>query len=271
MAGEELPLELVERLRERANDPLRRSDSSSMSAHTVDLGSLLGQIGPGAGPMQGFMGQFAEVMKGFGVMAPMPAGDHASGRDREPLPPPVTDDQIALAETAVGRPLPPPLRQLYAIADGGFGPGDGLFPLDRMLDEYDDMVREPAGPQNQLWPANLLPLTDRQPGYDCLDLDTGAIVVWDPEEIEGYSNAAWERSFKPEAASLAEWLEQWLLRRTAGETVQEQEDEIRRNPMEIHVKNMIESYGRMSPEERAAQGLPETGWEDEVRRRYGLA
>ena len=52
--------------------------------------------------------------------------------------------------------------------------------------------------------------------------------------------------------------------------MQKQRDEMQRNPMEIHVKNMIESYGRMSPEERATHGLPETGWEDEVRRRFGL-
>ena len=46
-------------------------------------------------------------------------------------------------------------------------------------------------------------------------------------------------------------------------------DEMMRDPMATHVRNLIESYSRMSPEERATHGLPEEGWEDEVRRRFG--
>jgi hypothetical protein len=190
-------------------------------------------------------------------------------RAPEPLPGRAGEAEIAAAERALGRPLLPSVSQLYReIADGGFGPGGGLFPLARAVEEYHEMTREPAGPQNQLWPANLLPLTDAEPGYDCIDLDTGAIVARDPEEIEGYSNAAWQRSFKPAAETLAEWLEQWLDQPSAGDKLQQQMADIREHPGETHIRNMIEMYGRMSPEERAAKGLPETGWEQQVRDRY---
>ena len=268
----ELPAELIERVRERANDPDRRSDADSLSAHTVPLDSLLGQLGaasPQLQAMQGLMGQFADVMKGFGVVAPMPGGGQAPKREPDPLPTPATAEQIALAERSLGRALPPELSQLYReIADGGFGPGGGLFSLSRVVEEYQDMTREPAGPQNQPWPPNLLPLIDAEPGYDCIDLDTGEIVAWDPEEIEGYSNAAWKRSFKPAAPSLSAWLEEWLARPTAGERMQQHHEQVAEHPMEFHVRNMIESYGRMSPEERATHGLPEENWEEAVRRRF---
>lgn len=78
---------------------------------------------------------------------------------------------------AIGRTLPHALRQLYSeVGDGRFGPGAGLFELRRIADVYREMTDEPAGPQNQPWPPNLLPLVDAEPGYDCLDIDSGAMV-----------------------------------------------------------------------------------------------
>jgi len=177
MADEQLSAGLIERLRKRANDPERRSDARSILGQSIRFDSLLDRLGP---------------------------------KGEQPLSPPVPEERLAAAEQTLGRPIPAALRQLYgSIADGGFGPGGGLFPLDRMIAEYEEMTGEPAGPQNQPWPANLLPLIDAEPGYDCLDLDSGEVIAWDPEEIEGYSNAAWLRSFKPAAPSLAAWLEEW--------------------------------------------------------------
>lgn len=275
MASDELSAELIERLKERASDPHRRTDAASLSASTVSLDNLLGQLG-GANPqLSGFMGQFANVMKGFGVVAPMPVGDRARGRDPTPLPAAASEDEIAATEQALGRRLPPQLAQLYReIADGGFGPAGGLFPLARIRDEYHEMTREPAGPQNQAWPPQLLPLVDAEPGYDCIDLDSGEIIAWDPEELDSYSNAAWKRSFKPVASGLSDWLDSWLARPSSGDALQQQLSDVREHPGEFHIRNMIEMYGRMSPEERAAKGLPETGWEQAVRdkfeRRFGM-
>ena len=107
---------------------------------------------------------------------------------------------------------------MYRIADGGFGPGEGLFPLAELSERYDDMTKEPFGPDGQDWPKNLLALFNEDPVLVCLDLDDGGIVAWDPEEIEDEeSDEDWQRSFKREQSSLAELMEQWLNRPTFTE------------------------------------------------------
>jgi hypothetical protein len=270
MSTDKLSDDLVARIKARADDPDRRTNASGIHSQAVDLGSLLSQIGGGqAAALQGLMGQFADVMKGFGVVAPMPVGDRASGRDPAPLPPPATAEQVAQAEAALGFELPTGLRQLYLdIANGGFGPGDGLYSLGELAGQYADMTDEPFGPQGQPWPANLLAICHDDPGEICLDRDSGAVIVWDPEEIEGSSDKYWQRSFKAEADSLAKLFDKWLGEPTAMERMRQTSEEMMRDPMATHVRNLIESFSRMTPEERANQGYPGTDWEDQVRRRY---
>lgn len=267
-----LSSELIERLRERVNDSERRSDASSIIGQTMSFDTLLGQLGPKGDQLRSISSQLQGLMGSLGGMrfaGPMAGGDPVPKQDTPPPPQPAAEEEISAAERAIGRALPPGLRQVYAeVGNGEFGPGSGLFPLARMIDEYEEMTREPAGPQNQPWPTNLLPLVDAEPGYDCLDLDSGEMIAWDPEEIEGYSNAAWERSFKPLAPSFAAWLEDWLARPTAGERMKQQREQVAEHPMEFHVRNMIESYGRMTPEERAGHGLPAENWEAAVRKRF---
>ena len=82
MSTERFDDALIARIKARAADPDRRTNASGIHSQAVDLGSLLGEFGGGqAAALQGFMGQFANVMKGFGVVNPMPVGDRASGRD----------------------------------------------------------------------------------------------------------------------------------------------------------------------------------------------
>lgn len=266
-----LSSDLVKRLRERAADPDRRSDSCSLRSQTVSLDSLFDRLGPKGEQLRSISQQLQGLMGSLGgmrVATPMSGGDRTGEGDADPLPPPASAEQLAACERAIGRTLPEGLKQLYGeIADGGFGPGDGLFPLQRIAQEYDDMTCEPAGPQNQLWPANLLPLVDAEPGYDCLDLDSGEMIGWDPQEIEGYSNAAWLRSFRPLAPSLEAWLEDWLARPTAGERLAAARDEGQRGAMNAHLTYMMEFYEK-NPDKRAEHGLPEVGWEEEVRRRH---
>jgi hypothetical protein len=80
-----------------------------------------------------------------------------------PPPPPARPAAIAQAESLVGAPLPELLKGLYALANGGFGPGYGLLGLrggftDDMNRTAVDILREiPRG----LWPgmpSGLLPL-----------------------------------------------------------------------------------------------------------------
>lgn len=271
MSGEKLDDKLLARIRERAADPDRRTSASGIQAQAVDIGSLLAQVGGGqAAALQGFMGQFAEVMKGFGVVNPMPVGDRATGRDPMPLPPPATAEHIAQAEAELGFEIPAALRALYLdIADGGFGPGDGLYSVADLAGQYRDMTDEPFGPQGQPWPANLLAICHDDPGEICVDRDSGKVIFWDPEEIEGSSDKYWRASFKAEAASIAELFDTWLGKPTAMESMRQSTDEMMRDPMGTHVRNLIESYGRLSPEERAAHGYPGDDWEDQVRRRFG--
>ena len=275
MGTDRLDDRLVARITERAADPDRRTNNSGIHSQTVDLGSVLGQLGGGqfgggAAALQGFMGQFADVMKGFGVVNPMPVGDRATGRDPPPPPPPATAEQVAEAEAALGFELPAGLRQLYLeIGNGGFGPGDGLYSLTDIAGQYADMTDEPFGPQGQPWPANLLAVAHDDPGEICVDRDSGAVIFWDPEEIEGASDKYWRRSFKAEAGSIAELFEKWLGEPTAMERMRQSTAEVMRDPMATHVRNMIESMSRMSFEERAGLGFPGDDWEDEVRRRYG--
>jgi hypothetical protein len=130
------------------------------------------------------------------------------------------------------------------------------------------MTCEPAGPQNQPWPSSLLPLVDAEPGYDCLDLDSGEMVGWDPQAIEGYSNAAWLRSFRPLAPSLTAWLQDWLDSPTAGERLAATRAEAQQGASSGHVEFLLDFYAK-NPDKRAERGLPDEGWEEEVRRRYG--
>lgn len=66
------------------------------------------------------------------------------------------------------------------------------------------------------------------------------------------------------ALSLSDWLQNWLDRPSATARM----DQLRRSAAEKNVLEMIEHY-RHNPERRKLHGLPEVGWEDEVRRRHG--
>ena len=272
--------ELLNRVRERAQDPEWCNDSASISGQTMDLETMLGQLG-GAGEqfraMQeqigGMMGPFASIMQGFGVVNPMPKPAEAKAAQRKinQVPPPASDEAIAGAEAALGFALPDDLKQLYAIADGGFGPGQGLYPLDRLVREYQDFTSEPFGPQGQLWPANLISIIHDDPGEICVDRDTGKLIFWDPEELaEGPSNKYWLKSFKDEAESLAALFEKWVDQPTVmekmGQPVKSPLDDW--NPMETHIRNVIESCGRMTPEQRAAMGFGGDDWEEQIRKTY---
>ena len=145
----------------------------------------------------------------------------------------------------------------------------GPYSLDELAGKYADMTGDPFGPQGQPWPANLLAIAHDDPGEICVDRDSGAVIFWGPEEIEGASDKYWRASFKQEAGCIAELFEKWLGEPTAMERMRHSSEEMMRDPMGTHVRNLIESYSRMTPEERAGHGLPGEGWEDEVRRRFG--
>ena len=225
----DIPLDLFQRIAERANDPMRRTylSGAHASAAPLDFGQLMADFQKHAPPQsQGLLGAFGKMqslfggnMPGFSMMGPggmMTMGNMASGP--QPLSPTPSEQALADAERAIGRPLPDEVQQLYAIGDGGFGPGEGLMPLAEVIDRYREMAREPYGPLGQEWPKKLLPLFNDNPVLSCIDMESGEMVAWDPEEIEDEdSDEDWQRSFKVEHPSLAALMAEWLGRPTFEE------------------------------------------------------
>ena len=286
--------EQFDRIAERAGDVRRRTFASGAeaAADPVDLDNLMADFEqhapPAAKGLLGMVGKLGgmlglEGMVAMGPDGPIRFGGEAPARELSAAP---DEARLAEAERRIGRPLPPEVRQLYAIGDGGFGPGGGLLGLGELVARYHELTREPYGPLGQDWPANLLPLFDEDPQLICLDLDSGGIVEWDPEEIEDEeSDADWQRSFIRRQASLGELLEQWLgapsfEEETASMMREAKEAYARRAPspvtgfpMELPPTEQAEGeieFLKYSADLRDDFGLPETGWEDEVRRRHGL-
>ena len=294
----DLPLDLFKRIADRANDPMRRTAMSGAHANAtpLDLGSLMGDFQKHAPPQaQGLLGALGQMqsmfggnMPGFTMMGPGGMMSVGVPTGPQPLQPPPGEQALADAEKAIGRPLPDEVRRLYAIGDGGFGPGEGLFPLGALVDRYGELTRQPYGPSGQDWPKQLLPLFDENPVLDCIDLDSGEIVAWDPEEIEDEdSDEDWQRSFKLEHPSLAALMSHWLGERTVEEQIRDEMEAatskmaargpspVTGYPMQLddpaqQAEAEIKFLSYADPSLRADFGLPETGWEDEVRRRHGL-
>jgi hypothetical protein len=245
--------ELVRRLRERAQDPVRRSGDAALAAGSVGLGDafegLRADVGAGtedhrravdeylgginspfAGIMRntvtgdgsqarGLLGALGVLMGGkqlFAMAGDLGVVSIGAPADPAPAPPPASDPQVAAAEATLGFGLPPALRQIYTeVADGGFGPGGGLYGLSDLVAKYREMTDEPVGPQGQQWPAELLPIHGDDWDLVCLDRRTGRLVFWDLEELDDDDELppdqpTWAASFVPEADGLETWLARWV-------------------------------------------------------------
>jgi hypothetical protein len=181
-----------------------------------------------------------------------------------PLPPPAPAATLDAAERVLGFPLPAGLRRLYAeVADGGFGPGEGLLPLAGLVAQYNELRSPGMMPSGREWPSGLLPLVSMDPGWDCVEAASGRIVAWDPEGLgERSSEDRFRRSFSVAHPTVEAWLAAWLDSRTADE--QRADMMARVMAPEYQVRQAREAraaIGRMTPEERAAMGLPAVGWE----------
>jgi hypothetical protein len=186
----------------------------------------------------------------------------------EALPAPASEAALAAAEQRLGTPLPASLRRLYAeVANGGFGPGGGLLPIERAIEAYVELAREPYLPKGYPWPAGLVPIVDQDPGYDCVEASTGRVVAWDPEELtERSGEKSWLASFSELAPSVEAWLREWLDRGPPHELMQERVN----NSMVEEARKARARIAAMSPEERRAMGLPDVGWEKVVWGGLGL-
>ena len=249
---EYLGADLVTRLRERAQDPARTSDDAALAAQSTSfedelaaqraelaaqpedvqrevndyLGSinspLAGMIqnavtGDG-GQMRGLLGALGRLTGGRQLFAMTGSGVMSLGGPVQlsPAPPPASEPDVLTAERDLGFALPPALRQLYLqVADGGVGPGGGVFSLAELVAKHRELTREPVGPQGQDWPAELLPIQGEDWDLVSVDRETGRLVYWDLEELDDDDELppdqpTWSASFVSEADSLETWLNDWL-------------------------------------------------------------
>lgn len=184
------------------------------------------------------------------------------------LPGPASADAVRIAEQEIPLPFPDDLFRLWTeVANGGFGPGGGLLSVELSVAAYRTMSAGEELPRGRTWPEQLLPIRDNEPGFECLDVESGRIVAWDPEGLaERVSDQRWLRSFSDVAPSLATWLTTWLDSRPVHEVLQER---INASMIE-QARAARASIAQKTPEERRAMGLPETGWERVVWGGLGL-
>jgi hypothetical protein len=181
------------------------------------------------------------------------------------LPGPAAEAVVARAEADLGVTLPVALRRVYAeVADGGFGPGTGLLPLMDVVTEYRDLAT-PDGrlPRGRSWPAGLLPLVERDPGFDCCEASTGWIIAWDPEDLSEHgSEDRFRRSFREIFPSVEAWLGDWVGSKTQAEQTADLMASVMSNDAQVQMaRDARARIAKLSPEERAKMGLPEIGWE----------
>lgn len=232
-----LSAELIERIRDRAADPHHRTDSAAAGMR-----------------MRGLCGRLRRLSNRL---------DRLAG--------PVGEARLRKAEAKLGFTLPAELRQLYRdVADGGFGPGGGIYRLGELVAKYREMTPGPIGEGGQLWPAQLLPIAGER--WDLLSIDrgTGTLVFFDVDELEGRSDRAWKRAFKRRDYDLDAWLARWVdkprlePRRSRRKPRKYTQEELERWEAENPEFARRAAIFLMSAEERAAIGLPEKGWQEKV-------
>ncbi|MBL0914196.1 MAG: SMI1/KNR4 family protein [Sphingopyxis sp.] len=221
-----LPDALIAMIRERIADPNRRNahPPAWVVGSTNDpqqVSDFLNRSGEGDDPLRGIFAQRAS----WGLpparmhLIQYPDGSRGASSDsgEYPLAPPASEADLAALEARIGRPMPEDLRQMFGIADGGWGPGDaftpdygpGIMSIERLLQEWADLERRGPGYVGEsAWPANLLPFADTG-GILSYDLATGTIVQFDDHWYD--HDKAIEEAFEPSHASLSDFLQQWMM------------------------------------------------------------
>src|SRR4051812_7825141 len=192
--GHKLSSETIAKLKARAAEPAQRSDTAALAARSVGIGDMLGanqadytskspefqremreylqgMNSPFAGMISnsvtgdgsqaaGLMGALSSLLGGKQAFAMGPGGQTlAMGSKAEPdeAPKPAAEQAVAVAEAALGFALPGDLRRFYReVADGGVGPGEGVYSLDALVAKWREMTDEPVGESGEEWPRNLL-------------------------------------------------------------------------------------------------------------------
>jgi len=187
--GEEMSAEDVE----RCLDEWRTSRDAARSAMEAQMRAW-GQTPPATR-------SFVETEDHIGASSEPPGA--------KPLQPPPTESDWKALERIVGRSIPADLKRLYAISDGGFGPGfTGLNPVQMIGSACEDYRRR--GPDycgTIRYPESFIPLATERLDYH-YDLDTGRIVSsnqdWENDGLE--PEDIYDVAFQNLAAMMEDWL-----------------------------------------------------------------
>ena len=262
---------LLDRLRELAADPERRTDHRpsvfESSVRSMSLGelfsagrSVFGDLmkvvatnQAGLPPEPQTLGRAEQIERDMSTPAPAPQPGRSSIAD------------VRAAEQALGLTFPPFLARVYAeVADGGFGPGGGLVPLERIVSETRDLRSGEQLPRGRAWPATYLPLVHLDPGWTCVDVETGAIIDWDPEDMtERMSEARFRETFSDRSPSVEAWLAKWISKTDAARKKPSAEERwarmaARAQTPEGQAHQLRKTFGylaQMSAEDRAKFGF----------------
>ena len=164
--------ELLPRLRARIADPARRTSvrptAFGRQVASLDLGGMLSMLGDVSSALRGVVAaNQAGRVDPAGAARARELEQAMTAPVDDPLPGPAAPEAIAAAEAALGVALPPALRRLYAeVADGGFGPGEGLLSLERVVTQWRELRTGGQMPVGREWPASLLPVVSMEPGWD---------------------------------------------------------------------------------------------------------
>jgi hypothetical protein len=264
--------ELLPRLRDRAADPERRTSSrpSQMMAgiRTMDLGGLLSMGRSLASQLRGVVAaNQAGTVDQAGHAAALDIERQMTTPASSVLPGPADDAAIAAAEAALGVRLPTALRRVYAeVADGGFGPGEGILPLSQLVRQHAELRSPGMMPEDRAWPPELLPIVSMDPGWDCVEATTGRVIAWDPEELgERVSDREWTRAFRELQPSVEAWLTDWVGSKTQQELHEIQMRTMRESGAYVHIRNLQ----AMSPQQLESFGL-KPGWEADMAANMGV-
>ncbi|WP_156170040.1 SMI1/KNR4 family protein [Aurantiacibacter luteus] len=226
-----LPQALIEMLEDRIADPRRRQfgGEKTVHGHTSDPDAIRkfmseGRQDDGTGGPDPFdlirqqMANWGQSMPEMFLSTDANGNRSASSSNPDtPLARPASKADLAALEKRIGRPLPEDLRQMFGIADGGWGPGfshteghgPGLNSVRGMISELDDLERR--GPDycgEGVWPMHFVPLTENF-GPAAYDLDTGQVWQWDEHYYDHDKTVA--EAWSVSHASLADFLSDWLM------------------------------------------------------------
>jgi hypothetical protein len=136
------------------------------------------------------------------------------------LLPTATGEEVEAAESKIGSPLPPILsRLLLEVANGGFGPGDGLLgvgPGGHKIEAADISLNLPdfylvLVKDDRLWDKDQVVIVDWGDGiWGTVSLSTGVVSTF-----RGDTDTYEAQHFEPTGVDL----ETWLLRWARGESV----------------------------------------------------